>query len=240
MNTTVILPIRSGSKGIKNKNIKDFSGLPLFYWTMKKLCFLCKSNKINKIIVSSDNDYYLEKINMNFGILLKDSLILSKRPESLGTDSTTTEEVCLHELKKYEIYDGILGIIEVTSPLIPTEFFELIFNSIDDYVDSSFLIYEDIGQFWKCSKPYYKWEKLYAERKMRQDDRDTLFREVGAWAIKIDRFLKEKIRIVDPVSPIIINKEYGLSINTEDDFYYAEYLMKKNSPQIFKECGIYK
>ena len=40
--------------------------------------------------------------------------------------------------------------------------------------------------------------------------------------------------------PIVINKEYGLSINTEEDFYYAEYLMKENAPQIFAHTGVYE
>ena len=32
-----IVPIRSGSKGIKDKNIKYIAGKPLFYWTLKSL-----------------------------------------------------------------------------------------------------------------------------------------------------------------------------------------------------------
>ena len=37
MINTVIVPMRSGSKGIKNKNIREFVNLPLYYWTIKKL-----------------------------------------------------------------------------------------------------------------------------------------------------------------------------------------------------------
>ncbi len=236
---TVIIPLRSGSKGIKNKNIKDFIGLPLYYWSIKKLYHLYKLGKLNKIIISSDSDWYLEKVKLNFGALFGDALILSHRPDYFSTSFTTTEETCLYELKKYCIYDGILGILEVTSPLIPINSLDLMFSSIDEYVDSSFIVYEDIAQFWKCSKPEYKWEALYSDRKMRQQEDKPLFREVGAWAIKIERFLKDEIRIVQPCRPVIVEKEYGLSINNEDDFYYAEYLMKQNSPQIFKDTGIY-
>ncbi len=236
----IVVPMRSGSKGIKNKNIKEFMGLPLYYWTIKKLCHLYKIGKISKVIISSDNDWYLEKVKLDFDLIFGEGLILSKRPDSLGTDVTTTEDVCLFELQKYSIYDGILGIVEVTSPLIPIGYLDLMFSSIDEYNDSSLIVYEDIGQFWKCSKPEYKWEKLYTDRKMRQFEDDGLFREAGAWAIKVDRFLKDKNRTVFPVSPVIINKDFGISINTEDDFYYAEYLMKQFAPQIYKDCGIYK
>lgn len=239
-NITVIVPLRSGSKGIKNKNIKDFIGLPLYYWSIKKLYHLYKLGKINKIIVSSDSDWYLEKVKLNFGLLFGEELILSHRSEDFSTSFSTTEETCLYELNKHGIYDGILGILEVTSPLIPINSLDLMFSSIDEYIDSSFIVYEDVAQFWRCIKPDYRWESLYKDRKMRQEEDNPLYREVGVWAIKIDRFLKDKIRIVQPSKPVIIAEEYGLSINNEDDFFYAEYLMKQNSPQIFKDTGIYK
>jgi len=240
METTVIVPMRSGSKGIKNKNIKTFLGLPLYFWTVKKLLHLFNIGKISKVIVSSDSDWYLEKVKISFGKLFNEGLILSKRNDDLGTDFTTTEEVCLYLLNKHNIYDGILGIVEVTSPLIPINSLALMFDSINEYIDSSFIVYKDIGQFWKCNNSTNEWEKQYSNRKMRQEEGSPLFREVGAWAIKIDRFLKDKDRIVYPTSPIIIDKEYGISINDQNEFNYAEKLMEELSPQIYSNCGLYE
>lgn len=237
---TVVVPIRSGSKGIKNKNIRDFLALPLFYWTIKKLYHLLKLGKINKIIVSSDSDWYLELVKLRFYFMTEEELVLSKRSDDLATNFTTTEEVCQDILDTYHIYEGILGIVEVTSPLIPIDSLDLMFNSIDEYADSSFIVYKDIGQFWQCKKPNYIWEALYTDRKMRQQEDSSLYREVGAWAIKIERFLKDKVRIVHPCRPVIIEKEFGLSINTIEDFNQAEILMKDLAPQIFRDTGIYK
>ena len=240
-NVTIIVPMRSGSKGIKNKNIKEFVGLPLYHWTIKKLYHLFKQGKIDKIIISSDSDWYFERIKLSFGLIFGEELIFSKRLDSLGTDLTTTEEVCLNELKKYEIYDGILGIVEVTSPLIPIDSLSFMLSAVDNDFYSSFLVYKDIGQFWKCNNDTdYKWRALYTDRKMRQEETEILYREVGAWAIKVDKFIEYKNRIIEPCIPIVINKEYGLSINTEEDFYYAEYLMKENAPQIFAHTGVYE
>lgn len=240
-NTTVIVPMRNGSKGIKNKNIKNFLDLPLFYWTIKKLYHLQKQGKINKIIVSSDSDWYLELVKLRFSFMSEGGLILSKRTDDLATDFTTTEETCINELYKYGIYDGVLGIVEVTSPLIPIDDLDLMFDSIDDYVDSSFIVYRDPFHFWKCTeKSNYKWEKLYHDRKMRQAQSEGLYKEAGAWCVKIPNFMEIKNRIIDPVSPIIIDKKFGLSIDDEDDFFYAEELMKKYASQIFKDTGLYK
>jgi len=158
----------------------------------------------------------------------------------LSTDFATTEEVCLNIIYKYGIYDGILGIVEVTSPLIPVDSLSLMFSSLNENIDSSFIVYEDIGQFWKCKQPRYEWEKQYNNRKMRQEEDSPLYREVGAWAIKVKKFMEEKNRIVHPVFPIVIPKELGISINDLEEFEYAEILMKDNSSQIFKNCGLYE
>lgn len=242
MDNTVIVPMRSNSKGLKNKNIKDFNGLPLYFWTIKKLYNLLYTGKVTKIIVSSDSDWYLDRVKTSFSFMKEDELILSKRPDELSTDVTTTEEVCLHELKKHGINSGILSIIEVTSPLITMDALSFMMSVLNDVgIDSSFLVYKDIGQYWKCNKKNdYKWEKLYIDRKMRQEEDFPLFREVGAWAIKVDKFKKCKNRIVDPCIPIVIEKEYGISINSFEEFRYAEDLMKDLAPQVFKDLGIYK
>ena len=241
MFNTVIVPMRSGSKGIKNKNIREFVNLPLYYWNIKKLYNLYHMGKVNKIIVSSDSDWYLDRVKDSFSFIKEDALILSKRPDFLSTDVTTTEEVCSYELEKYNINDGILSIIEVTSPLIPVESLALMFSAIDEGAYSSFLVYPDVGQYWRCNRSNnYKWEKLYSDRKMRQKENEILYKEVGAWSVRVDAFKEYKNRIVESCIPIIIDKEFGISINTEEDFVYAEYLMKENSPQVFKDIGIYR
>ena len=52
MKILAIIPARSGSKGIKNKNIKIFCKKPLLYWIGKEAK---QSRLINKIIVSTDS-----------------------------------------------------------------------------------------------------------------------------------------------------------------------------------------
>ena len=243
MDNVVIVPMRSGSKGLKDKNIKDFSGLPLYFWTIKKLYHLYKQEIITRVIISSDSDWYLDLVRLSFNSLFNiGDFILSKRPEELATDDTSTEDVCLYILYKYDIVDGNLGIIEVTSPLIPIDSLGLMLSSVNDNIYSSFLVCADISQYWKCNKDNnYRWEKLYTDRKMRQEETEILYKEIGAWSIKVDKFLQYKNRIIEnSCIPIIIDKKYGLSINDLQDFYYAEILMKENSAQIYKNCGLYK
>jgi N-acylneuraminate cytidylyltransferase len=51
-----LIPARSGSKRIPDKNIRDFHGHPLMAYTIK----LAKDFGFDKVIVSSDSDDYLE------------------------------------------------------------------------------------------------------------------------------------------------------------------------------------
>ena len=241
MQNTVIVPMRSNSKGLKNKNIKDFNGLPLYFWTIKKLYNLLYTGKVTKIIVSSDSDWYLDRVKTSFSFMKEDDLILSKRPDGLSTDVATTEDVCSYELQKHGINDGILSIIEVTSPMLPVDTLSFMMSVLNDAtIDSSFLVYKDIGQYWRCLKGNdCRWEKLYTDRKMRQEETEILYKEAGAWAIKVDKFKECKNRIVDPCIPIVIEKELGLSINSFEEFTYAEMLMKEYAPSVFKDLGIY-
>ena len=235
---TVIIPMRSGSSGIKNKNIKSFVNLPLYYWTINKFWSLKKIDKVDRIIISSDSDWYLDLVKNSFGSFLGTSLILSKRPDQLSDNSTSTEDVCLHEMNKYYVHDGLVTIAEVTSPLVPIDALVNMIDIIDDFVDSSFIVYKDVGQFWKCDKKNnYKWEKQYNYRKMRQVEDEPLYREVGIWCTKVNLFRENKDRISGRVNPVIIDKQFGISINDDTDFNLAELVMKEDAPRIFKDRG---
>ena len=52
MNNICIIPARSGSKRIKNKNIINFFGKPLIYWS---ILAAKKSRLFSKIYISTDS-----------------------------------------------------------------------------------------------------------------------------------------------------------------------------------------
>ena len=58
-----IIGARSGSKGLKNKNIKSFNGKPLI---SRIIGISLKSKYINRLIVSTDSEKYA-KIARSFG-----------------------------------------------------------------------------------------------------------------------------------------------------------------------------
>lgn len=85
-----IIGIRSGSKGLKNKNIKILGNKPLVAWIIKA----AKSSKlINKIIVSTDNSKY-RNIAKKYGA---EAPFL--RPKKYAKDSSSEIEFIKHSLK---------------------------------------------------------------------------------------------------------------------------------------------
>jgi CMP-N-acetylneuraminic acid synthetase len=93
-----LIPARSGSKGVPNKNIRPLLGLPLIAHTIlaANTAMQSLSAKVSvHIAVSSDSVNYLEVAN-NFGV----GTIL--RPAEIAKDSTPMFEVVSHALEHLE------------------------------------------------------------------------------------------------------------------------------------------
>lgn len=88
-----IFPARSGSKRIKNKNIKNFFSKPIIYYSLK----IAKNSKLFDLIVtSSDSDKILNLSKKN------GSDVCVKRPKKLSDDKTPTREVIVHAINFLE------------------------------------------------------------------------------------------------------------------------------------------
>ena len=110
MKTIAIIPARSGSKGLKNKNILPFLNKPLLAWTIEAGI----NSNIDDVIVSTD----CKKIADIARCYGADTPFL--RPESLASDTSSSADVILHALEHMSLigknYDYVF-MLEPTSPL---------------------------------------------------------------------------------------------------------------------------
>ena len=84
-----IIPCRSGSKGIKNKNILDIFGKPLIYYSI----FFAKECKfIDKVLVSTDKRKY-QKISKNHGLEVN-----YLRPKKISKDNSLDINLFKHAI----------------------------------------------------------------------------------------------------------------------------------------------
>ena len=108
MKRIAIIPARSGSKGLKDKNIIDLCGKPLIAYSIEAAL---KTNLFDQVIASTDSDIYA-KISRQYGA---DVLM---RGEELSNDNSTTYMV-LEDILKNKILDtyDYFVLLQPTSPM---------------------------------------------------------------------------------------------------------------------------
>ena len=141
-----ILPIRSGSKEIRNKNILNFNGKPLCINSLK---IAEKSNLFDQIIIATDSEKYITLLKKYTSNKKVKFFLRSKKS---STNIAKTEIVINEVLKHNKEYDTTF-LIQVTSPFIKKEDLILGLKKFNkDKLDSLFTGYETKKFFWKEKK----------------------------------------------------------------------------------------
>ena len=121
-----IIPARSGSKGIIDKNIIDYNGKPLLSWSIIQ----AKNSKYKmRIIVSTDSEKY-KKIAIEYG-----AEVPFLRPPEISQDLSTDFECinhCVKWLEKNENYKS--DIILHLRPTSPNRSVTLIDDCLDNFI----------------------------------------------------------------------------------------------------------
>lgn len=115
MRNIAIIPARSGSKGLKDKNIKLLNGKPLIAYTIEA----AKDSKLfEEIFVSTDSEEYA-MVAREWG-----AQVPFLRSESLASDTTSSwdvvKDVIMHYKKVGKEFDT-LALLQPTSPLRKSE-----------------------------------------------------------------------------------------------------------------------
>jgi CMP-N,N'-diacetyllegionaminic acid synthase len=218
MFTTAIIPARSGSKGIKNKNMVLLNGKSLLFHSIDTLL---ETKTVDRIIVSTDSNEYKESIDDNYGTR---NVIVQIRPKELAQDNTTSEEVLVHVVneceKKYRS-DGFL-FVQCTSPLTEYSDFEnMIEISRYNVYDSCFFYVEDYGYF-------YELDDIVGKPRLPRQERTPKRRECGnAWFFRKDGFLVHKTRLFGVVGMVKLDPPKHLEIDTNEDLDLISCLLDK-------------
>lgn len=115
MNNIAIIPARSGSKGLKDKNIKELNGIPLMAYSIQ---VALQSGKFSHVMVSTDSPLYA-KIAMEHG-----AEVPFLRTEETATDTASSWEVVREVLQKYKeqgLEFDTATLLQPTSPLRTAE-----------------------------------------------------------------------------------------------------------------------
>ena len=221
MEIIAIIPARGGSKGIPRKNLRLLAGKPLIVWTIEAAL---KSEWINKVVVSTEDEEIAEIAQLNGAEVIK-------RPNELGADEVSLDPVIFHAVDSIEktenvIYDFILT-IQPTSPLLTTETInETIKIMLEGDCDTLMSIKDETHLYW--TKKDGRFTPLYKERKNRQY-LDPIYKETGAILISKRWSTTENNRIGGKIFLFEIPKEESIDIDTYQDWWIAENLLKKQT-----------
>lgn len=111
MKRLAIIPARSGSKGIKDKNIKLLAGIPLIGYTIKAAL---ESDMFEKVMVSTDSEKYAQ-IAKEFG-----AEVPFLRSEETSQDTSTSWDVVREVVDQYREQGhkfDLITLLQPTSPL---------------------------------------------------------------------------------------------------------------------------
>ena len=232
MKVLTIIPARSGSKGVKKKNIKLLDGTPLLNWTIQSA--LEASQKLDEIIVSTDSDE-IAKIAKNSGVEVP-----FIRPENLATDTAKSIDVIQHALEFMESklnleYDWVLT-LQPTTPFrshIDIEHaLDLAKNSDCDSVISVVRVYSHHPILMKRIEngkliPFTAEEK---EGTRRQDYTPPAFMRNGAiYLTKRDIVVNEKSLWGKDIHPLEMPDDRSINIDSQIDYLIAESMLREKS-----------
>lgn len=231
-NIIAIIPARSGSKGIKNKNIKLLDGIPLMAYTIKAAL---KSEIFTDVLVSTDSKEY-KQIAEKFGawvpFLRKDELA---KDESLTIDVIEETLIKLDEEgKKYEEF----MLLQPTSPLRDEEDIIKAYNIFINKQANS------VVSMCECKNSPILSTKLNKDlsldgflsninNKVRRQDLEKYYTLNGAiYLSNVNYFMKYKNFYGKRSYAYIMEREKSIDIDNINDFKYAEYIIKSR-----RECN---
>lgn len=224
MKNIAILPIRSGSKRIKHKNIKLVAGRPLLYYQIN--CAL-STPEIDKLVVCSDSQDYCD-------LAQKLGAETMLRPAGISGDHAKSEETLIYvinELKKQgEEYENVI-FLQATSPLNKPEYIQQGIELFDLERANSLATYVDFSGFTLEDKLIFS--------RPRSQEKPPMRIETGCfWIIKVNELLKSNNRLCSPISYLKLPEETLYEIDTPSDLLIIEALL--NNDKKFSEGRYFK
>lgn len=221
-----MIPARSCSKGLINKNIKKLNGIPLLAHSIKP-ALECK--RINEVFVNSDSKQYL-RIGKKYGATQY------LRKKEVANDQASLKDVMLdfcEYIKREKIKADAVIVLYPTYPLRTSTDLDSILDAYEKLESGKSLI----GLLDPKTHPYlvYKrnksgkikqWSKFDSFKYYRRQDYPDVY-ELSHWACvvpvkRIDKFDSQMIN--KDTFGYLINKEKMVNIDTIEDFKYAEFL----------------
>ncbi len=222
-----IIPARSGSKGLPDKNILELKGKPLMSYSIEHAI---ASKMFTEVMVSTDSEKYAE-IAVKYG-----ASVPFLRSENLSTDSASSWDVVREVLERYKEMEkefDSLCLLQPTSPI----------RDANDIVCAYKLFTEkaDVAVISVCKVEHTpKWTNTLPENhslenfiktgsNSRRQDFETFYRLNGAiYIANVKEFLSDPNLYRKGSYAYVMPQLRSIDIDSELDFKYAEFLLSNS------------
>jgi N-acylneuraminate cytidylyltransferase/CMP-N,N'-diacetyllegionaminic acid synthase len=219
--TLMIIPARSGSKGVVDKNIRPLQKQPLLDWTIATAQAVNREDCL--LIISTDSRQYADLAESR-GVAVP-----FLRPATLAEDKTGMVDVMLHALHWFETDFNYLPeqlmCLQPTSPFRRTEHIIKALDWMDevDAVIACQAIDRDLTTLFFCHDNVMTAVNSKTDQQKRRQDIQPLLTPNGAlYLCKTDWFKQHKNFYPPQTRPLIMNRICSLDIDTELDWKIAE------------------
>lgn len=222
---------RGGSKGVKNKNIKELGGKPLIAYTIEQ----AKASKLfEHIVISTDSDA-IANVAKAYG-----AEVFFKRSDEMASDTAGKLDVIRDAFMRSEAYyqkqyDYLVD-LDATAPLRSVEdiinSFEQFKNDDNDNLitampsrRSPYFNLVEVGNDGKVKLS----KKLDSAILRRQDAPKSYDMNASIYIWKREVILEEKTLFLEKTGLYVMPEERSIDIDTELDFEFVEFLMRGKS-----------
>ena len=224
---------RGGSKGVKNKNIKELDGKPLIAYTIEQAK---ASGLFEHIVISTDSDD-IATIAKAYG-----AEVFFKRSDEMSSDTAGKLDVIKDAFVRSEAYYGkeydYLVDLDATAPL----------RSVDDIKNAFAQFLQEnndnlITAMPSRRSPYFNLVEVNRDGKVtlskkldgsivrRQDAPKSYDMNASIYIWKREVLLSQKSLFLEKTGLYVMPEERSIDIDTELDFEFVEFLMRKRNAQ---------
>lgn len=226
MKRLAIIPARSGSKGLHDKNIKNISGKPLLAYTIEAAML---SNCFDEIMVSTDSEKYAE-IAVKWG-----ASVPFLRSLNMAGDKASSWDTVLEVLEMYRTKNQYFDTITLLQPTSPLRNSKDIIGAFIEYNRKKAKAMVSVCEMehsplWSNVLPdnHSMVSFLNKEAKVPRQSIQTYYRINGAIYIIDVPFLMENQDIYrEGCYAYIMERENSIDIDNQYDFTLAECLINK-------------
>lgn len=223
LRTLIVIPARSGSKGLPDKNIKLLSGKPLLQWTAEAVAAAAPTRALT--LLSTDSPLYAglgRELGLSVPFL---------RPADCSGDGASALQVIEHALdwfqRKHAYLPELIMWLQPTSPLRSAHTISTALTMIDDQDCDSVIgckeIPRDLTTLFQLRDGYL--QALDSNRPTqitRQQSQPLLTPNGAMYLCKTELLLSLKSFYPPKTLPLIMNAVQSLDIDTTEDWAMAE------------------